>query len=464
MRIPEPPPEWTAALAKGGKALGEALANPRFQAVMRRIEQKYHPWQRAKYVAQAEGLAPDLLWSMVKMSRLPTYRLLPLFGAHGEPLQFNRPDVVQEELMHIDQQLAGRPLSADEQPISHAHQERFVISALREEAIASSMLEGAATTRRDAKEMLASGRKPRTRGERMVVNNYQAISFIREHRHTPVTPEFLLQVQSILTADTLDRPDEVGRFRAEKDDVRVTDQFGNILHTPPAAPELPGRLKALCDFANEVSGEGFIHPVIRASVIHFQIGFDHPFCDGNGRTARAMFYWAMLKAGYWLFEYLPISRLIYASPAKYALAYLYTETDSFDVTYFLTYKARIIRRARIDLGEYITRKQYEMKAARKVFESDRRLNHRQRDVILRMVRNPQMSVTIQGHQSRHDIAYGTARTDLLDLVKWRYLAKFESGNRFDFVTGKKLEAESSKVEDWSPGTGGNRRPSDAGKG
>jgi Fic family protein len=392
-------------------------------------------------MARAEGLEPEILWLLVKLARASSHRPLPLTGEGGEPLKFNTPDVLQEELMHIDQQLAGRILSTDDQPISPGHQEKFMISALREEAIASSMLEGAETTRRDAKEMLASGRKPRTRGEMMVANNFEAMNFIRDHRNDPVTIESLLRIQSILTAGTLDRPDECGRFRTAVDDVSVTDKYGETLHTPPPASELPERLRALCAFANGKTGERFIHPVIRASVVHFQMGFDHPFCDGNGRTARTLFYWAMLKAGYWLFEYLPISRLIYAGPSKYARAYLYTETDEFDVTYFLAYKAKIIGRARKELGEYIARKQKEMSAARKVFESDFRLNHRQRATILRVLRSPNMTVTIQEHQDKHAIAYGTARTDLLDLEKWGYLLKIQVGNRFEFVSGPKMAAE-----------------------
>jgi hypothetical protein len=42
----------------------------------------------------------------------------------------------------------------------------------------------------------------------------------------------------------------------------------------------------------------FIHPVMRAITLHFWLAYDHPFCDGNGRTARALFYWSMLKQGY----------------------------------------------------------------------------------------------------------------------------------------------------------------------
>jgi len=448
MRRPESPPSINQLFGQSEllREFGQAASDPKYREVVRHVQEGYRPWRRVKYIAHAEGLSPEILWTLVKLNRSTTFRRLPLQGENGVPLVFNRPDVIQEELMHIDQQLAGRIISADDQPISHAHQERFVISALREEAIASSMLEGAATTRRDAKEMLASGRKPRTRGERMVANNYRAITFIREHRATPMSPEFLLRVQAILTEDTLDPEDEIGRFRTEADNVRVTDVEDNVLHTPPPAQELPHRLRAFCDFANCITGEGFIHPVIRASVLHFQIGFDHPFCDGNGRTARAIFYWAMLRAGYWLFEYLPISRLIYAGPSKYAMAYLYTETDDFDLTYFLAYKAKIIGRARKELTEYIAAKQREMSAARKVFESDHRLNHRQRDVILRMVRSPGSVFDIQDHQARHGTAYGTARTDLLELVGWGYLAKTQVGNRFEFASGPKVQSQDQDID------------------
>lgn len=422
-------------------AITAALQEQRHWEVARAVEQRYYPWPKVRYKAQDAQLNPEVLWALVKMARQSQYRTLPLRGENGVPLRFNTPDVLQEELMLIDQQLAARIISPDDQPLSPAHQERFIISALREEAIASSMLEGAATTHRDAKMMLVSGRRPRTRGERMVLNNYQAMSYIREHRGSPLTPGFLLHVQRVLTDGTLDDPGQTGRFRTDADTIAVTDQYDNVLHTPPPAGELPARLKELCDFANAAAtGDRFIHPVIRACVIHFQVGFDHPFCDGNGRTARAIFYWAMLRAGYWLFEYLAISRLIYMGPAKYAMAFLYTETDDFDVTYFLVYKARIIASARKELGEYIARKQKEIAAGRKVFESDHRLNHRQRDVILRLLRNPNLSVSIQDHESRHHVAYATARGDLLDLAEWGYLSKVLVANkRFEFARGLKID-------------------------
>ncbi|MCP4247685.1 MAG: Fic family protein [bacterium] len=381
-----------------------------------------------------------MAWAAIKLGRVQQYRSLPLYGSETQPLWFNIPDQVQHELMLIDQQLAGRLGAEDESPLSQHQRDRFIISALRDEAIASSMLEGAATTRRDASQMLKTGRKPRTQGERMVLNNYQAIQFIRENRKVDLSPAFLLELQAILTERTLDKKDAVGRFRTADDDITVVDGRDNeVIHVPPPAAELPERLERLCRFANQHSSvKEFIHPVARACVLHFQLGFDHPFCDGNGRTARAIFYWLVLRAAYWLFEYLPISRLIYRGPAKYARAFLYCETDEFDVTYFLMYKAKIISRARQELREYIGAKQQQIAQARRLFSSDGRLNHRQQEVVLQATRNPDQAFTIADHQGRYAVVYGTARSDLMKLAQWGYLEQQKIGKRYDFLPAPRL--------------------------
>ncbi len=372
--------------------------------------------------------------------REPRYKTLPLTGHGKTPLRFSMPDRLQYELMLIDQQLSGGLTSEDEMPPSAAQRERYIVNSLREEAIASSMLEGAVTTRQEAKQMLRTGRPPRNLGEQMVLNNYRAIQFIRENRKAGLSLEFLLETQKILTDKTMEQPSHVGRFRTANDDIKVVDDRDNeIVHCPPPAEELTDRLKALCDFANNPpQGKQFIHPVIAACILHFQIGFDHPFCDGNGRTARAIFYWMMLRRGYWLFEYLPISRLILRAPAKYVRAFLYCETDNFDVTYFLMYKARIIETARNELKEYISDKQKQISQAKILFASDSRLNYRQHEVILHATRNPFRYFTIANHQKEYGIAYGTARSDFLQLAKWKYLTQRLTGKRFEFIAGPKI--------------------------
>ncbi len=446
MRKPETPPSTAEILKKPPGELFETLQSKDFKEALAKSESGYLHWDKLRYMIRNPNFSPADVWIFSNVFRQPRMKTLPLFGQGKMPLRFNMPDPLQHELMLIDQQLAGG-LVSDEDVVPPASQrERFIVSALQEEAIASSMLEGAVTTRKVAKEMLNLGRKPRNRGERMVANNYQAIQFIRDNKKADLSPQFLLEVQKILTDETLDDPSQVGRFRTINDDIRIIDARDNeVMHIPPPAPELSQRLKALCEFANSPPHEKrFVHPVIAACVLHFQIGFDHPFCDGNGRTARAIFYWMMLRHGYWLFEYLPISRLIYRAPVRYARAFLYCETDNFDVTYFLMYKAKIIGLARRDLRDYIIAKQWELSQARKISASDRRLNHRQQEIVLNAVRNPDINFTISEHRGKYGLSYETARTDFLSLVKWGYLKKLTIGKRYEFMTGPRVEKKAKQ--------------------
>ncbi len=138
----------------------------------------------------------------------------------------------------------------------------------------------------------------------------------------------MLELHRILTEGTLDDPTAAGRLqRPDEERIAVVDATdGSLIHTPPPATELPARLQALCDFANqgEDESDSFIHPVVRAILLHFFLAYDHPFEDGNGRTARALFYWAMRTNGYWLAEYLSISRILREAPAQYSRAFLFT--------------------------------------------------------------------------------------------------------------------------------------------
>lgn len=441
--MPQTAPFIGPALAKSGTAIHQLMGSEVFQKFSKTVEEDYLHWDKFRYRVPT-GFDPELAWALTKIVRQTRYKAISLNGIKNIQLKYTLPDIIQQELMLIDQELAGRLSGDDLVSTSNADTDFYIMSALQEEAITSSMLEGAATTRQEAREMLETERKPRNHGERMVLNNYQAIQFIREHRKATLTPDFLLELQSILTKDTLEHTDEIGRFRTATDNITVVDQRDNeIIHQPPVAEELNERLNALCAFGNAQDGLGFIHPVVRACILHFQIGYDHPFCDGNGRTARAIFYWSMLKNNYWLFEYLPISRFIYRAPVKYTRAYLYCETDEFDVTYFLMYHIKIIEMARQELKAHLQKKQ-QASQARKLFRHDTRINKRQREVVVNFVKDPQDRLTIDNHKKVHDVAYATARADLLDLTEWEYLKMVQVGKRFEFIAGKRILDEVSK--------------------
>jgi Fic family protein len=128
--------------------------------------------------------------------------------------------------------------------------QRYLISSLIEEAITSSQLEGASTTRKVAAAMLRSGRKPRDLSERMIFNNYRAMEHLRSLREVKLTPGHVLELHRMLMEDTLEDAEDAGRYRRD-DAVHVVDVRDNTaLHVPPSHAELAERMQRLCDFAN----------------------------------------------------------------------------------------------------------------------------------------------------------------------------------------------------------------------
>ena len=259
---------------------------------------RYLHWDQMRHRTPPEGLTREQWWLGTALSRRVSSRPLPLTSIDGSPFRFTNVDQIQEMVHRIDQQASGHILT-DQQVMNPQSSDRYLVSSLVEEAITSSLLEGAATTRRIAKELLRSGRRPVDKAERMVVNNFMAMEATRHlaERGEPLTPDAVLELHRIVTSGTLEDEADAGHYqRGDDQRVAIVWDDGTILHRPPPASELPERLDDLCRFANEELGEGFLHPVIRAIVLHFWVGYDHPFADGNGRLARALFYWSMPAA------------------------------------------------------------------------------------------------------------------------------------------------------------------------
>ena len=367
------------------------------------------------------------------------YRAISLRDGGGREFRFTLPDLVADLLHQIDR--GGGTLIEIPEPVTNSEQrDRYVVRSLMEEAITSSQLEGAATTREVAKKMLTEGRKPQDRSERMIVNNYMTMRHILEWKKQPLTPDLVFQIHREISEEALEVADGAGRFRRANENINVSDLEGTVFHTPPPAEELPARLRAMCDFANATPPDTFVHPVLRGIILHFWLAYDHPFVDGNGRTARALFYWQMLRSGYWLFEFVSISQFLRKAPAQYGKAFLHTETDENDLTYFLIHQAEIIRRALKELHDYVARKSAETRACLDALRKHPELNHRQQALIAHALRHPGFVYSIAGHGARHAVTYATTRADLLNLAKLKLLEQRKVGRAFVFVAPKDLEA------------------------
>jgi Fic family protein len=353
-------------------------------------------------------------------------RRLALTTAEGDHFKYALPDEVFRLLHYVDQRCAGEiamgeVVTADEQARQH-----YLVNSQMEEAIRSSQLEGATTSRRVAKELLRTGREPINRSERMIINNYRALQFMRDGIGASLTPGVVLELQRILTEGTLDDPTSAGRLqRPDEDRVAVFDRIdGSLIHKPPPADQLSRRLEKLCDFANATDDpERFMHPVVRSILLHFWLAYDHPFEDGNGRTARALFYWSMRTQGYWLVEYLSISAILRKAPGQYTRAFLETETDYGDTTYFLLYQITVMKRAIEQLHEYLRKKTREITETERAIKSSSEYNHRQLALLSDAIRNPDHAYTFVSHAASHNVTDETGRRDILQLEEQGLLTR-----------------------------------------
>lgn len=423
MKIPQQPPNEESILNQlSRQRMGEVLFHP----AAKEANERYLHWNELRRRPRPAGLSHEEWWLSVKFSRRRDYRPLPLLDKVGRPFVFSSPDSLQKGLHEIDRDL-GFALNLPQSIIQPESRDSYVISALLQESITSSQLEGAATTREVAKEMLRTGRPPRDNSERMILNNYRTMQRIRDLREEPLSPAMVLELHRRVTEGTLDKADAGGRLRRVDENVRVEDMEGQIFHEPPPARELGDRLAAMCRFANAQTPEYFVHPVIRGIILHFWLAYDHPFVDGNGRMARALFYWSMLRSRYALFEFISISQILLRAPTRYAEAFLFTETDDNDLTYFILHQADVIQQAVAALHDYVRRKTAGLQTAEKVLRGMTGLNHRQQALLVHAMRNPAARYVIEGHKRSHGVTFPTARNDLFNLVERGLLAVAKEG-------------------------------------
>jgi Fic family protein len=428
MRFPQFPPAWQPLMDRAIQQ-GKADVFMEFSHQENLKADRYLHWDDFRHRASdKDGLTKEEQWAAIRMGRAMCSQPIPLEDAQGRAFTFFLTPKAFGLLREIDLYCGTGPTGS---AIVREETSRHQFDSLMEEALTSSQLEGAVVTRSEAREMIRSQRPPASEHERMVMNNYRTMRLLAELKEKPLTPEVILRIHREVTAGTLKDSTHEGQFRAADDDVRVEDEeSGEVFHTPPSAELLDGRIATLCRFANEEGMPGFLHPVIRSILLHFWIAYDHPFVDGNGRTARALFYWSMLRNGYWLAEFFSISHEILKAPKQYYRAFLHTETDGNDLNYFILHQLEMICSSIESLRESIRAKQDEAESLRRNLGAGGEFNHRQIALLKHALKHPFAAYTVVGHQNSHGTSNQTAKNDLAALETKGFLNRGKAGKAF----------------------------------
>lgn len=410
---------------------------------------RYLHWSQLKWrVPKGEELA---IWKAVKFKRISLMKYLPLKDERGERFSYCTPHSMEAMLHHVVKLAGGNIGGIDESGGTDRIQKKFLVSSLiMEEAITSAQLEGASTTREVAKKMLEDEREPMDEDERMILNNYLLLRYAERIKNEELSIDQILQFHRIATQGTTENNVSPGEFRKDNE-IYVEDGDGNIAHQPPDYSLIQDRLAQLCDFANAdhsgKDGSSFIAPIVKAIILHFMIGYEHPFRDGNGRTARALFYWYMLKCEYNLFKYVSISKLLKENPKEYGLSFMYTERDQNDLTYFIYYQLEVILSSFQELEKYLNEKASEFQQIAEVLDKTKwgeLLNFIQKDLLKKAVKEPGRVFTAKEVAVSYSISQNTSRAYLNKLLDFKLLLSSKDGKTTMYIAPSDLLSKLGK--------------------
>lgn len=428
------------------KKFQEIFINPEtkkevFDFVQRINSPVYLYWDKAQYKEPSpKNMSKEELWIFAKFIRDSDKEKSEIKSSNGEYFSWVKLPNLEEFFHKTDQDLGGNLLSF-KVDIDKNNKQKLISRGVVEEAIASSQLEGADTTREVAKRFLRESRKPKNESERMILNNYIAIKKIEdEYKNKELNLKLLLEMHGDIVKDVVDELGEKPRLRKNGDKIFVTNRIdGTVYHEGPNVEFVQKELIRLFDFANDKSNTLFLHPIIKAIMLHFWLAYLHPFTDGNGRVSRLLFYWYLLKHDYWAFAYLPISRIIKKAPDKYKMAFVYTEQDDLDLTYFIDYSIEKIQLAIDDFIKYVKKRSLANSNVNKIAKIKYNLNERQIQLLQFFIGDKNEKTTIQIHTNLYQITRKTAANDLKGIEKKGFVFSKKQGRTIYYYPTKKIQ-------------------------
>ncbi len=405
------------------------------------VNDEYLYWDKLKYKINnlPKGITKEEFWYWLSEVRKISSKNSPIQTLDKKKFRLNNLNYFQKLLHQIDLNTGGKFLGLDEK-IDEKKKYQFMHRGLMEEAIATSQLEGANTTTKVAKEFLRTGRKAKNKSEHMILNTYETMKAIEnDYKDKKLSLEILFELHDMITKNTIEE-DRIGKFRKNEDKIVVQDALtGEIAFETPPIEFVKQEMSKLILFANDELETEFIHPIIKAIMLHFWIGYLHPFFDGNGRLARILFYWYLLRNNYWAFAYLPISAIIKKSPKQYSMSYMYTEQDDNDLTYFLDYNMRKIKQAIREFEEYIQRQFKDNLKLSKNLKINFQLNDRQIQLLKYLNEDENKYTTLKTYININQISNKTAIKDLKELEKKEFLISKKIGRNIYYYGSSKIE-------------------------
>jgi Fic family protein len=167
-----------------------------------------------------------------------------------------------------------------------------------------------------------------------VKNYYRVMQWVIKNKEHVLTASKILGLHAQVTKGLL-ASNNMGQWRKIQN--YIVNARHQVIFTPPSPSIVPLRIKELLSWLSKSQEE---HAIISSAIFHHEFLTIHPFVDGNGRMARALSQWILLKGGYVQAHALGLDEYFAADRAKYYQMINETHEMDGDYTYWIEYFAQ----------------------------------------------------------------------------------------------------------------------------
>ncbi|GAB3419671.1 Fic family protein [Niabella aquatica] len=406
----------------------QSNTNHALRKLISNLNNNYVHWDKFKDMPlPVEGLREDI-WQQVTGEREQGFtRRLPIGDS---VIKWWISNTMEVQLHRLDIDLAGGRDMEVLQESKHVH--RHQTNALLDESIASAQLAGAVVSKKAAREMLLKKRSPQNVNEQICINIYRSLQLAFSKKEEPLTEALLLQLHQALTKDTI-KLKGIGQYRTNnKVDFSSVDTSAG--YKPVDSRLVAPLMETVLGIYNDDVAPFFIHPLVKACIIHYLVVTIRPFKDANGRMARLLVQLYLLKKKYWVAAFISPSNIISKFNLQYHRSIVQSQTDANNTGYFIQFYIQSIQMAYKSLRDFTLRITRE-----KAGSGMNKLpgyNERQTVVLQWLKEDREKVVTIRELRSMYGVSKETARTDLTALVNKGWIKYYHINKKtYAFVKG-----------------------------
>lgn len=419
---------------------GDLLADPSFRQLLTRFARGAMAWEEFLDAPLPAGMSASATWALLNELSRDVGVAVPIPDLDGNEYWYRRTFHLSDAGTAVE--CASRRESRLYRTMTAAAGRHYTVRSRIEETIAAARLDGLEITEADANAVLRLDRSPQTGAERLVANTFSAMDQLEGLVESPFSVELFDHLRDLLLDGV--RPSELrmskpgmGLVSFDYEDERV-------------AAGAQRQLEYIIAYANDETGDEYDRPLFRALLLADVFRFYRPMGTVSSQIGRFAARLYELKHDLPVVGLLPISAtkldwekgLIAPPDVTFMPASLWAaqQHSPGDLTIYQTLSAELALLSLRRIERYVTGWERRDEEMREILKKEPLLNQRQRSILARALRVPDAEFNIRYHRRNHNVAYTTARRDLLELAEMGYLTMTQRGKAFIFTGAPRLQA------------------------